>query len=133
MRAWLMSLALVAGASDCHRSGAGTPAPSGGPTATTVHALLASAALVGRTVSVNGRCLGYSTPTVAKGAPPVTRSDWQLEDQGEAIWVTGPLPDGCTSTTPAATAGAVLAIVAEDTLPGLGGAPAVPRRYLVRK
>jgi hypothetical protein len=129
-----MTLALVAGATDCHRGGAGTPAPSGGTTApTTVHALLTSAALVGRTVEVTGRCLGYSSPTIAKGTPPVTRSDWQLEDQGEAIWVTGPLPEGCSSTTPAAAPAPVVALVAQDTLPGLGGQAATPRRYLVRK
>ena len=47
------------------------------------------------------RCLGYSAPTIARGSPPLTRSDWQVEDQGEAVWVSGRLPEGCTSTEPA--------------------------------
>ncbi len=132
MRAMMLSLALVAGASDCHRGGAGAAAPAGGTTPTTVHAILTTPALVGRVVEVSGRCLGYSTPTVAKGSPPLTRSDWQLEDQGEAVWVSGPLPSGCTSTTPATSPGLITGTVAQDTLPGLGGQAPTPRQYLLR-
>jgi hypothetical protein len=130
MRALLLATAIVAG---CHPGSNAAPLPSGGPVRTTVHALLQSPALVGRTVEVNGRCLGYSSPTIARGAPPLTRSDWQLEDNGEAIWVSGPLPQGCTSTTPATAPGLVTALVAQDTLPGLGGQAASPRQYLIRK
>ncbi len=129
MRPMLVAVAIIAG---CHPASGGTPAPAGGPLRTTVHAVLTTPSLVGRLVEVNGRCLGYATPTLAKGAPPVTRSDWQLEDKGEAIWVSGPLPAGCTSTTPAAAPGLVTATVAQDTLPGLGGQPAAPRQYLIR-
>jgi hypothetical protein len=95
--------------------------------------LLASNALVGRMVEVTGRCLGYSSPTVAQGSPPVTKSDWQLEDGGEAIWVTGAMPDGCTATEPAAEASTIQATVAQDELPDLGGYGKTMRRYLVRK
>ena len=130
MRAYLIAAAMVAG---CHPGSNGAPAPAGGPLQTTVHAVLTTPSLTGRTVEVNGRCLGYSAPTIAKGSPPLTRSDWQLEDQGEAIWVSGPLPAGCTSTTPASAPGLVTANVAQDTLPGLGGQSATPRQYLVRK
>lgn len=129
MRALLLAATMMAG---CHPGNNTTPAPAGGPLRTTVHALLTTPALVGRTVEVNGRCLGYSAPTIARGAPPLTRSDWQLEDKGEAIWVSGPLPAGCTSTTPATAPGLVTAIVAQDTLPGLGGQSAMPWQYLVR-
>ncbi|MEO8138134.1 MAG: hypothetical protein ABI742_00750 [Gemmatimonadota bacterium] len=129
MRAYLLAAALLAG---CHPGGNGAPAPAGGPLKTTVHAVLTTPSLTGRMVEVNGRCLGYSAPTIAKGSPPLTRSDWQLEDQGEAIWVSGPLPAGCTSTTPASAPGLVTATVAQDTLPGLGGQSAAPRQYLVR-
>ncbi len=129
MRALLFTAAMMAG---CRPGNHTTPAPNGGPLRTTVHALLTTPSLVGRTVEVNGRCLGYSSPTIAKGAPPLTRSDWQLEDQGEAIWVSGPLPAGCTSTIPATAPGLVTATVAQDTLPGLGGQAALARQYLIR-
>ncbi len=132
MRTLLLSLALVAAVADCHRGGAGAPAPAGGPTRTTVHAILTTPALVGRVVEVTGRCLGYAAPTIAKGAPPLTRSDWQLEDRGEAVWVSGPLPAGCTSTVPATAAGPITATVSQDTLPGLGGQAPSPRQYLLR-
>ncbi len=98
-----------------------------------MHALLTSPALTGRSVEVSGRCLGDSAPTIAKGSSPLTRSDWQLEDQGEAIWVSGPLPAGCTSTTPASAPGLVTGTVAQDTVPGLGGQAPMPRQYLVRR
>ncbi len=87
-----LTLIILGACRSANGGGAQTPAP-GPPTNATVHELLASNALVGRMVEVTGRCLGYSSPTVAQGSPPVTRSDWQLEDGGEAIWVTGPMPE----------------------------------------
>jgi hypothetical protein len=129
MRTLLIAAAILAA---CHPGSNGSPAPSGSPLSTTVHAVLTTPSLVGRTVEVTGRCLGYASPTIAKGSPPLTRSDWQLEDRGEALWVSGPLPAGCTSTTPAPAPGPVTAIVAQDTLPGLGGQAPTPRQYLVR-
>lgn len=125
-----MTLAVAA----CHQNnGGGSPPPSGGPTTVTVHAVLTTPALVGRTVNITGRCLGYSAPTIAKGSSPLTRSDWQLEDQGEAVWVSGALPTGCTATQPAAAPSTITAVVAQDTLPGLGGGAGSPRQYLVRQ
>jgi len=97
----------------------------------TVRELLSTDAYVGRRVLVRGRCLGY-TASVAVGGPPLTRSDWQLEEGGEAIFVSGPLPEGCSATAGSTVSTTILADVAQDTLPRLGGRPAVPRRYLVR-
>ena len=122
--------ALVAGVLACHPANGGTVP---GPQKVSVHDVLTRPALVGKAVEVTGRCLGYSVPTVAVGSPPVTRSDWQLEDQGEAVWVTGSLPQGCTATTPAESASTISAVVAQDTMPGLGGQTPVPRQYLVRR
>ena len=127
----LALLAVVVAA--CHQNnGAGAPPPSGGgPTTATVHEILTTPALVGRTVDVTGRCLGYSAPFIAKGSPPLTRSDWQLEDQGEAVWVSGALPTGCSATQPAVGRSTISAVVAQDTLSGLGMGGV--RQYLVRK
>jgi hypothetical protein len=43
------------------------------------------------------------------------------------------MTDGCTATTPAPAASTISALVAQDTLPGLGGQKPVARQYLVRK
>ena len=130
MRTILVAL-VVAGAA-CGPAANGTP-PAGGarPKNVTVHDVLTRPELAGTLVAVNGRCLGYSAPTVAMGAPPVTRSDWQLEEAGEAVWVTGPLVAGCSSTVPAERASVIVAEVAQDTV-GLG-AVRVVRQYLVRR
>lgn len=126
---WFLGLA------GCHAAGGqATPMPDGGsPVPATVHEVLTRPSLTGRLVQVRGTCLGYSTPTVAAGAPPATRSDWQLEDQGEAVWVTGALPTGCSATQPAAAPSTITALVAQDTLPGLGGRPGVARRFLINR
>ncbi len=122
--------ALLVTAMACHpANGASAPTPQ----KVSVHDVLTTPSLVGKAVEVNGRCLGYSVPTVAKGSPPVTRSDWQLEDKGEAVWVTGPLPAGCTATTPAESASTISATVAQDTVPGLGTQKGTMRQYLIRK
>jgi hypothetical protein len=96
----------------------------------TVRELLSSDADVGRMVRVAGRCIGYSKP-VAEGMPPLTRSDWQLEDGGEAIYVSGPLPSGCSATEGSTARTTIVARVAQDTMPASGDRPATPRRYLV--
>lgn len=96
-----------------------------------IQELLDSDTYVGKTVRVTGRCLGYGKP-VAVGGPPLTRSDWQLEANGVAIYVSGPLPQGCSPTEGATEPTTMLARVEEDTLPALGERPATPRRYLVR-
>jgi hypothetical protein len=133
MQPLLGTTILLAGLAACHPAKQDTPTPRGGdPGKATVHQVLTDATLVGLRVEVVGTCLGYSSPTIAKGSPPLTRSDWQLEDQGEAVWVSGPMPEGCTATEPAQSASAITAYVAQDTLEAFGGAPAEPRRYLVR-
>jgi hypothetical protein len=103
------------------------------PQRVTVHDVLTRPSLVGRRVTVTGRCLGYTVPTVAQGSPPVTRSDWQLEDRGEAVWVSGPLPEGCTATTAASGPSTIVATVAQDTLPALGAQGGRVRQYLIRR
>ncbi|MEO8636821.1 MAG: hypothetical protein ABI587_16215 [Gemmatimonadales bacterium] len=134
-----MSLRLLAAltlcVAACHQNnGAGSPPPSGGdPTTATVHEVLTKPALVGRILNVTGRCLGYSAPFLAKGPSPLTRSDWQLEDQGEAVWVSGAMPTGCSATQPAVSPSTISALVAQDTLPILGGNGPSPRQYLVRQ
>ena len=62
-----LTLIIVGACRSGNGGGAQTPAP-GPPTTATVHELLASNALVGRMVEVTGRCLGYSSPTVAQGS-----------------------------------------------------------------
>lgn len=120
--------ALIVTAWACHPANGGSvPAPG----KVSVHDVLTTPSLVGKAVDVTGRCLGYSVPTVAKGSPPVTRSDWQLEDQGEAVWVSGPMPRGCSPTAPAESASTISALVAQDTMTALGGAQPVLRQYLV--
>lgn len=106
-----------------------SPGVTAGATATVSH-LLGSSALVGKNVRVTGTCLGYSLPSVAVGSPPRTRSDWQLESEGVAIYVTGPMPGGCSPTTRSDSPITITAQVREDTLAGLGGNPPRPRRYL---
>lgn len=97
----------------------------------TIQQLLNSDSLIGEWVRVSGRCLGY-TAQVAVGPPPLTRSDWQLEDGEMAIYVSGSLPNGCSATEGSSDRITVTAMVAQDTLPALGNRPAMPRRYLVR-
>lgn len=112
----------------CHPANGGSVP---GPAKVSVHDVLTTPALVGKSVEVTGKCLGYTVPTIAKGSPPVSRSDWQLENGGEAVWVNGPLPAGCTATTPAESASTIAAVVAQDTMPGLGGKAGATRQYLV--
>ncbi|HXG43459.1 MAG TPA: hypothetical protein VNJ71_01745 [Gemmatimonadales bacterium] len=121
-----LSLGLLGG---CQPAKAGAGAPS--PLRVTVQDVLTQPGLVGKTVVVSGTCLGYSVPTIAVGSPPVTRSDWQLEDAGDAVWVTGPLPEGCTATGGATGRTRITAAVAQDTLPGLGGEKPRLRQFLV--
>jgi hypothetical protein len=103
-----------------------TPEPS-----PTIAEIVSSSAFVGKRVQVRGRCLGYSKP-MAAGGPPRTRSDWQLEAGGVAIYVSGALPSGCSITEGSVQPIMISALVAEDTLSARGGRPARPRRFLVR-
>jgi hypothetical protein len=81
----------------------------------------------GRMVRVSGRCQGWSGP--AAGRPPLTRSDWQLGEKDQAVWVSGRLPAGCTG----AAGGGMVTIQAQaeaDTVT-LGSGQPVGRAYLV--
>jgi hypothetical protein len=127
-------LLLVGAAVACQPRANPDPVTTSPDTASvTVAQVIDSASLVGRTVSVTGRCLGYQVPAVAIGPPPLTRSDWQLEDGGVAVFVSGAYPAGCSATAGSTTPTTVVALVAQDTLPALGNRPATARRYLVRK
>jgi hypothetical protein len=99
----------------------------------TVREVLDSSALVGQRIRVAGRCLGYGS-NLAEGTPPRTRSDWQLESDGAAIYVVGALPPRCSAMEGEGGEDTVTitAIVAEDTLPAPDGGPGRPRRYLMR-
>lgn len=110
-----------------------TPGTGGNPPVeprVTVADILNSSLYNGKTVSVSGICLGYRVPPVAAGGPPRTRSDWQLESEGKAIYVTGPLPSGCSATAGSSSEITISARVQEDTLRALGTNPARSRRYL---
>jgi len=82
-------------------------------------------ALVGETVVVTGHCLGKGAPTVAKGSRPFSGRVWQIEDDGVAAWVIGPMPEGCDGGTAVITARVV-----QDTLPRFSP-PRTLRQYLV--
>lgn len=103
-----------------------TKAPSShAPEIVTVQAIIDGESLVDKTVRVAGRCIGDS-PILAVGGTPRTRSDWQLAENGRAVYVTGPRPAPCVGAPAQVT---VLARVAQDTIHGLGRS--APRRYLV--
>ena len=105
--------------------------PPIGQTKTTVATVLGSASMVGQKVSVTGRCIGYSKP-VARGSAPLSRSDWQLEDGGAAVWVNGDFPPGCSGTTEGASPVTIVAVVRQDTIRSLGSTTPQTRQYLVR-
>jgi hypothetical protein len=135
---WLIiAMALLAACSRAKPDAAAAGAPEGSvrpkppPPLHTVREVLDSGALVGQRIRVAGRCLGYGGK-LAQGAPPRTRSDWQLESDGVAVYVVGALPPGCSATEGAQDTVTITATVVEDTLPALGGGPARPRRYLMR-
>jgi hypothetical protein len=103
------------------------PAPRGDTA--TVHALVAEPARhAGRTVNVRGRCLGWNGPALGSG--PLTRSDWQLGAGGEAVWVSAPLPAGCTGPAGGGEVGFSGEVVV-DTVTLRGTGQRRPRAYLV--
>ncbi|HSW29178.1 MAG TPA: hypothetical protein VLH75_06735 [Longimicrobiales bacterium] len=93
-------------------------------------AIVAGEVEVGRSVRVEGVCIGYSR-VQALGPQPRTRSDWQLVDDTVAVWVVGSYPEACSGTVPSRSAGIYTMTVAMDTLPALGNAPARHRVYLI--
>lgn len=116
---------LLAGVVGIQPAPGGDPARTAAPPAVTVRQALTMQALVGETVQVTGRCLGKGAPTVAKGAPPFSAGVWQIEDNGVAAWVSGPMPRECGTGSAAITAR-----VAQDTLPRFSP-PRMLRQYLV--
>ncbi len=118
-----------------HDPSADRPRSAGGADSTatvnaTIKEALASPALVGRAVRVTGHCSGYPAD-VLPGSPPLTRSDWILEDGGFAIYVSGAYPPGCSPTARSENPVTITARVLADSVEALGGAR-TPRRYLVR-
>ena len=105
--------------------------PSSDSLEVSIRELVNGAVQVGKIVRTRGQCIGYATP-VAEGSPPRTRSDWQLEDGGIAVWVVGAFPPGCTGAGGDGTFITVSGLVAEDTVVVLNG-PAHVRRFLIRQ
>jgi hypothetical protein len=89
-----------------------------------------SSGWVGRTVRTAGRCRGYGAASDA-GPPPISRSDWLLEDEGMSVYVNGAFPAGCPADSGVGARVTVVARIAEDTLRLLGARTGKPRRYLV--
>ena len=116
---------LLAGVVGIQPAANGGPAPAAAPPEVTVRQVLTTQALIGETVKVSGRCIPSDAPAVAKGSRPLSARPWQIEDNGEAAWVVGPIPRACAS-------GAVVitAQVAQDSLPRLSPTRMV-RQYLV--
>ena len=89
-------LVLIVGLLAC----AGRPAPAERPIgAPTVRAIRENpSSWEGRKVRLTGGFKGWSGS--CRGAPPVSRSDWMLEDGTGCIYVTGLLPPGVSALTP---------------------------------
>jgi len=52
----------------------------------------------GKQVIVSGNFKGWKGSCFS--APPVTRSDWMIEDEGQCIYVSGDLPGGLDAMKP---------------------------------
>jgi len=52
----------------------------------------------GKAVTIEGKFKGWKGKCA--GGPPVTRSDWMLEDKTGCIYVSGPVPDGLSAISP---------------------------------
>lgn len=92
-----------------------------------VRDIVSSRALVGRRIRVMGRCLSSLTEHPL-GRLQRARDEWQLEDDGVAIYVIGPSPLTCAAGIEDSVT--MCAFVTEDTLPAIGDLPPAPRRYL---
>lgn len=110
-----VGLAVVLG---CHQStngAAGAPVPND-TTRVSISAIRnMGVATTSRMVSVDGSCLGTSSPR-APGPPPRTRSDWILADDSGAVYVVGALPSGCAPLGGQPVWATVVAMVAFDTV-----------------
>lgn len=103
-----------------------TSAGAGDTVDTTIEQIVASDSLVGRQVRVAGTCLTMASMRPI-GAPPRTRSDWQLATKTAAIYVVGPIPPTCASGEPMT----IVARVGEYSPPSIGGDTPPRRRYLI--
>ena len=67
----------------------------------------------GERVQVTGTCLDQFHARGSAGPPPVSRSDWQLANGTEVVYVTGRMPASCASgtVTISATVGIDTAVV----------------------
>jgi hypothetical protein len=108
------------GRDSSHRMGPNSDRP-------TVRTILNEPLYVGKLVSLSGLCAEYGH--LAEGGPPKTRSDWQLSQDGAAIYVTGPMPPGClaASSPPTVT---ITAKVRGDTIVVNSPSTRRTRRYL---
>jgi hypothetical protein len=77
----------------------------------------------GQRIQITGTCLDQFHVKAGAGTPPVSRSDWQLTNGTQAVYVVGRMPASCVPG-PAT----ISAIVAIDTTP-IGGQRR-PRRFL---
>jgi hypothetical protein len=100
-------------------------APAVRPPLVSVRQVLTMQALAGETVTVEGRCLGKNSPAKAPGSRPFSGEVWQIEDNGIAAWVIGPMPASC-----AGGSATITARVVQDQIP-LFSPPRAVRQYLV--
>lgn len=63
----------------------------------TIGELLAHPVPSGQRVVVRGACLDQFHARGSAGPPPVTRSDWQLTDGTQVVYVTGRYPSACST------------------------------------
>jgi hypothetical protein len=122
------TLLVGVGALGCQPTAKIAPAPAAPTYEVTVADVLTIQALVGEMVNVWGRCLGKNDATVAQGLRPNSREAWQIEDNGTAAWVVGPMPESCKERTTAM----ITARVVQDTIPKWSQ-PRWVRQYLVMR
>ena len=91
--------------------------------------VLDSVGLVGAHVRVWGTCQRRGAG-VAFGAPPVSRSDWELAGTSRGVWVSGRRPPRCTIEAGANMLDTIAAVVRTDAPRMLDGSTRT-RRYLV--
>jgi hypothetical protein len=90
----------------------------------TVAAFLDRSMTAGHRVQISGTCLDQFHTRGSAGPPPVSRSDWQLANGTQVVYVVGRMPSGCSagSLTLTGTVGMDSTLV---------GGRRVPRRFLV--
>jgi hypothetical protein len=89
----------------------------------TVASFLSRPLSAGQRVQITGTCLDQFHASPSAGLPPVSRSDWQLTNGSQMVYVVGRMPTSCVPG-PAA----ISAIVTIDTT--LIGGQRRPRRFL---